>query len=178
MLKQQMGNLSAEEVSIPILTHPRIPDVLLLPVDGPRYVRNAYPASDQWGSALLSTHLFINCSIQPTAGWVFLETHVEYLDSSFKYSPMDARLLCISSMHSCRSGNAPTVCTAMAWRCPRGQILRCFSSFSLLLSELWCSSAPRWWLALSVAALFWEVLTFSCRGSLPALNVRLKHTFY
>lgn len=44
MLKQQMCNLSAEEVSVPILTHPRIPDVLLLPVDGPRYVRNAYPA--------------------------------------------------------------------------------------------------------------------------------------
>lgn len=84
MLKQQMCNLSAEEVSIPILTHPRIPDVLLLPVDGPRYVRNAYPVSAHWGSALWSTRLIINCSIGPTVWWVFPETYVEYLVSSFK----------------------------------------------------------------------------------------------
>lgn len=41
--KQQMYNSSAEETSMQILTHPQIPDVLLLPVDGPRYKRDAGP---------------------------------------------------------------------------------------------------------------------------------------
>lgn len=36
LLKQQMGKCSAEEASLQILTHPQIPDVLLLPIDGPR----------------------------------------------------------------------------------------------------------------------------------------------
>lgn len=43
LLKQQMGQCSAEEASLQILTHPQIPDVLLLPVDGPRYERNTKP---------------------------------------------------------------------------------------------------------------------------------------
>lgn len=43
LLKQQMGKCSAEEASLQILTHPQIPDVLLLPVDGPRYERNSKP---------------------------------------------------------------------------------------------------------------------------------------
>lgn len=46
VLKQQMCSSSAEEVSQQIVPHPQIPDVLLLPVDGPRYVRNAGTASD------------------------------------------------------------------------------------------------------------------------------------
>nr|XP_046226746.1 tRNA (cytosine(72)-C(5))-methyltransferase NSUN6 isoform X2 [Scatophagus argus] len=37
-LKKQMCDSSAEEISVQIFTHPRIPDVLLLPVDGPRRV--------------------------------------------------------------------------------------------------------------------------------------------
>ena len=40
-LKQQMCGPSAEEASVQILSHPQVSDVLLLPVDGPRYVRNA-----------------------------------------------------------------------------------------------------------------------------------------
>lgn len=43
LLKQQMCNSSAEETSVQILTHSQIPDVLLLPVSGPRYKRNAGP---------------------------------------------------------------------------------------------------------------------------------------
>lgn len=39
--QQQMFNSSAEESSMQILSHPQIPDVLLLPVDGPKYERNA-----------------------------------------------------------------------------------------------------------------------------------------
>lgn len=31
-----------EEKEVVILTHPRIPDVLLLPVNGPRYARNVW----------------------------------------------------------------------------------------------------------------------------------------
>lgn len=41
--QQQMCNYSAEEASVQILTHPQIPDVLLLPVDGPKYERNSKP---------------------------------------------------------------------------------------------------------------------------------------
>lgn len=41
--KQQMCNLLTEE-EVVILTHPRIPDVLLLPVNGPRYARNVWSA--------------------------------------------------------------------------------------------------------------------------------------
>lgn len=42
-----MCSSSAGEVAVQIVPHPRIPDVLLLPVDGPRYVRNAGATSDQ-----------------------------------------------------------------------------------------------------------------------------------
>uniref|UniRef100_A0A3Q4HBK0 Uncharacterized protein n=1 Tax=Neolamprologus brichardi TaxID=32507 RepID=A0A3Q4HBK0_NEOBR len=38
--KQLMCSSSAEEVSVQILPHPRIADVLILPVEGPRYARN------------------------------------------------------------------------------------------------------------------------------------------
>lgn len=37
-----MCSSSEEEASFQILPHPQIADVLLLPVVGPRYVRNAY----------------------------------------------------------------------------------------------------------------------------------------
>lgn len=47
--KQQMCNLvtenkeeEEEEDEVVILTHPRIPDVLLLPVNGPRYAKNVW----------------------------------------------------------------------------------------------------------------------------------------
>lgn len=43
MLKQQMCNSSTEETPVQILTHSQIPDVLLLPVSGPRYERNVDP---------------------------------------------------------------------------------------------------------------------------------------
>lgn len=43
LLKQQTYNSSAEETSMQILTHSQIPDVLLLPVNGPRYKRNVGP---------------------------------------------------------------------------------------------------------------------------------------
>lgn len=42
-----MCSSSAGEVAVQIVPHPRIPDVLLLPVVGPRYVRNAGATSDQ-----------------------------------------------------------------------------------------------------------------------------------
>lgn len=43
LLKQQTYNSSAEGASMQILTHSQIPDVLLLPVNGPRYKRNVGP---------------------------------------------------------------------------------------------------------------------------------------
>uniref|UniRef100_A0A4W6FJM8 NOP2/Sun RNA methyltransferase 6 n=1 Tax=Lates calcarifer TaxID=8187 RepID=A0A4W6FJM8_LATCA len=52
-LKKQMCSSSAEEFSPQILPHPQIPDVLLLPVHGPRYVKNAGTMSDKSLSALL-----------------------------------------------------------------------------------------------------------------------------
>lgn len=43
LFKQQMSNSSSEESSVQIVTHSQIPDVLLLPVNGPRYKRNTGP---------------------------------------------------------------------------------------------------------------------------------------
>ncbi|XP_033964553.1 tRNA (cytosine(72)-C(5))-methyltransferase NSUN6 isoform X1 [Pseudochaenichthys georgianus] len=54
--KQQMCTSSAKEVSVQILPHPRIPDVLLLPVDGPRSVEqlsSEVVVGAQCGSAVL-----------------------------------------------------------------------------------------------------------------------------
>ncbi|XP_070709176.1 tRNA (cytosine(72)-C(5))-methyltransferase NSUN6 isoform X1 [Pempheris klunzingeri] len=54
--KQQMCSSSAEEVCAQILPHPRIPDVLLLPVDGPRPVKqlsSEVVVGAQCGSAVL-----------------------------------------------------------------------------------------------------------------------------
>ncbi|XP_019127153.2 putative methyltransferase NSUN6 isoform X1 [Larimichthys crocea] len=60
--KQQMCNSSAEEISVQILPHPRIPDVLLLPVDGPRPVKqlsSEVVVGAQCGSAVLrGAHVF------------------------------------------------------------------------------------------------------------------------
>lgn len=75
--KQQMCSSSAEEEEVVILTHPRIPDVLLLPVNGPRYVRNAGTPDE---SALWAEERFpFNCRIGPTAGRPFPETRTEYI---------------------------------------------------------------------------------------------------
>ncbi|KAL3040616.1 tRNA (cytosine(72)-C(5))-methyltransferase NSUN6 isoform X2 [Trematomus bernacchii] len=55
-LKKQMCTSSEKEVSVQILSHPRIPDVLLLPVDGPRPVeqlRSEVVVGAQCGSAVL-----------------------------------------------------------------------------------------------------------------------------
>ncbi|XP_008301121.1 putative methyltransferase NSUN6 [Stegastes partitus] len=60
--KQQMGSSSAEDVSVQILLHPRITDVLLLPVDGPRPVEqlsSEVVVGAQCGSAVLrGAHVF------------------------------------------------------------------------------------------------------------------------
>ncbi|XP_022622931.1 putative methyltransferase NSUN6 isoform X1 [Seriola dumerili] len=60
--KQQMCGSSAEEVSLQILPHPRIPDVLLLPVDGPRPVKqlsSEVVVGAQCGNAVLrGAHVF------------------------------------------------------------------------------------------------------------------------
>ncbi|XP_076617132.1 tRNA (cytosine(72)-C(5))-methyltransferase NSUN6 isoform X1 [Chaetodon auriga] len=61
--KQQMCDSSAEEVSLQILPHPRVPDVLLLPVDGPRPVKqlsSELVVGAQCGSAVLrGAHVFV-----------------------------------------------------------------------------------------------------------------------
>ncbi|XP_038585865.1 tRNA (cytosine(72)-C(5))-methyltransferase NSUN6 isoform X1 [Micropterus salmoides] len=61
--QQQMCSSSAEEVSLQILPHPRIPDVLLLPVDGPRAVKrltSEVVVGAQCGSAVLrGAHVFV-----------------------------------------------------------------------------------------------------------------------
>ncbi|KAM7369806.1 hypothetical protein PAMP_011097 [Pampus punctatissimus] len=60
--KQQMCSPSAEEVSLQILPHPRIPDVLLLPVKGPRLVKqlsSEVVVGAQCGTAVLrGAHVF------------------------------------------------------------------------------------------------------------------------
>ncbi|XP_042255254.1 tRNA (cytosine(72)-C(5))-methyltransferase NSUN6 isoform X1 [Thunnus maccoyii] len=60
--KQQMCSSSSEEVSLQILPHPRIPDVLLLPVDGPRPVKqlsSEVVVGAQCGTAVLrGAHVF------------------------------------------------------------------------------------------------------------------------
>lgn len=64
LLKQQMYSSSAEEACAQLLTHPRIPDVLLLPVDGPRYVRNARPDKSEsalWSYVLERLSSFLEC---------------------------------------------------------------------------------------------------------------------
>ncbi|XP_032360053.1 tRNA (cytosine(72)-C(5))-methyltransferase NSUN6 isoform X2 [Etheostoma spectabile] len=62
-LKKQMCTSSAEEVSVQILPHPQIPDVLLLPVDGPRPVKqlsSEVVVGAQCGSAVLrGAHVFV-----------------------------------------------------------------------------------------------------------------------
>ncbi|KAM7390320.1 hypothetical protein PAMA_008475 [Pampus argenteus] len=61
-LKKQMCSPSAEEVSLQILPHPRIPDVLLLPVKGPRHVKqlsSEVVVGAQCGTAVLrGAHVF------------------------------------------------------------------------------------------------------------------------
>ncbi|XP_042255256.1 tRNA (cytosine(72)-C(5))-methyltransferase NSUN6 isoform X2 [Thunnus maccoyii] len=61
-LKKQMCSSSSEEVSLQILPHPRIPDVLLLPVDGPRPVKqlsSEVVVGAQCGTAVLrGAHVF------------------------------------------------------------------------------------------------------------------------
>ncbi|KAK5849832.1 hypothetical protein PBY51_014136 [Eleginops maclovinus] len=61
--KHQMCSSSEEEVSFQIFPHPRIPDVLLLPVDGPRPVKqlsSEVVVGAQCGSAVLrGAHVFI-----------------------------------------------------------------------------------------------------------------------
>ncbi|XP_034562546.1 tRNA (cytosine(72)-C(5))-methyltransferase NSUN6 isoform X2 [Notolabrus celidotus] len=60
--KEQMCGSSAEEVQVQIFPHPRIPDVLLLPVDGPRPVKqlsSELVVGAQCGSAVLrGAHVF------------------------------------------------------------------------------------------------------------------------
>ncbi|XP_074549119.1 tRNA (cytosine(72)-C(5))-methyltransferase NSUN6 isoform X2 [Halichoeres trimaculatus] len=60
--KQQMCGSSAEEVQVQILPHPCIPDVLLLPVIGPRHVKqlsSELVVGAQCGSAVLrGAHVF------------------------------------------------------------------------------------------------------------------------
>lgn len=60
--KQQMCSSSAEEVSVQILPHPRIADVLILPVEGPRPVKqlsSEVVVGAQCGSAVLrGAHVF------------------------------------------------------------------------------------------------------------------------
>ncbi|XP_034717679.1 tRNA (cytosine(72)-C(5))-methyltransferase NSUN6 isoform X2 [Etheostoma cragini] len=62
-LKKQMCTSSADEVSVQILPHPQIPDVLLLPVDGPRPVKqlsSEVVVGAQCGSAVLrGAHVFV-----------------------------------------------------------------------------------------------------------------------
>ncbi|XP_019942895.2 tRNA (cytosine(72)-C(5))-methyltransferase NSUN6 isoform X2 [Paralichthys olivaceus] len=61
-LKKQMCSSSAEDVSLQIVPHPRIPDVLLLPVDGPRPVKqlsSEVVVGAQCGNAVLrGAHVF------------------------------------------------------------------------------------------------------------------------
>ncbi|XP_068604199.1 tRNA (cytosine(72)-C(5))-methyltransferase NSUN6 [Brachionichthys hirsutus] len=60
--KQQMLKSTAEDVSVQIFTHPQIPDVLLLPVEGPRPVKQLHPevvVGAQCASAVLrGAHVF------------------------------------------------------------------------------------------------------------------------
>ncbi|XP_034428062.1 tRNA (cytosine(72)-C(5))-methyltransferase NSUN6 isoform X1 [Hippoglossus hippoglossus] len=62
LTKQQMCSSSAEDVSLRIVPHPRIPDVLLLPVDGPRPVKqlsSEVMVGAQCGNAVLrGAHVF------------------------------------------------------------------------------------------------------------------------
>ncbi|XP_042366475.1 tRNA (cytosine(72)-C(5))-methyltransferase NSUN6 [Plectropomus leopardus] len=62
-LKKQLCSSSAEELSVQILPHPQIPDVLLLPVDGPRPVQqlsSEVVVGAQCGSAVLrGAHVFV-----------------------------------------------------------------------------------------------------------------------
>ncbi|XP_049420668.1 tRNA (cytosine(72)-C(5))-methyltransferase NSUN6 isoform X1 [Epinephelus fuscoguttatus] len=61
--KQQLCGSSADEISVQILPHPQIPDVLLLPVDGPRPVQqlsSEVVVGAQCGSAVLrGAHVFV-----------------------------------------------------------------------------------------------------------------------
>ncbi|XP_062235894.1 tRNA (cytosine(72)-C(5))-methyltransferase NSUN6 isoform X1 [Platichthys flesus] len=61
-LTKQMCSSSAEDVSLRIVPHPRIPDVLLLPVDGPRPVKqlsSEVVVGAQCGNAVLrGAHVF------------------------------------------------------------------------------------------------------------------------
>ncbi|XP_040023038.2 tRNA (cytosine(72)-C(5))-methyltransferase NSUN6 isoform X1 [Gasterosteus aculeatus] len=61
-LEKQMCSSSAGEVAVQIVPHPRIPDVLLLPVDGPRPVKqlsSEVVVGAQCGSAVLrGAHVF------------------------------------------------------------------------------------------------------------------------
>lgn len=54
LLKQTSSDSSA---SVPILSHPQVPDVLLLPVDGPRYVRNPGAFGGSCLLSVMSMHL-------------------------------------------------------------------------------------------------------------------------
>ncbi|XP_059182617.1 tRNA (cytosine(72)-C(5))-methyltransferase NSUN6 [Centropristis striata] len=62
-LKKQQMCSSSEDISVQILPHPRIPDVLLLPVDGPRPVEqlgSEVVVGAQCGSAVLrGAHVFV-----------------------------------------------------------------------------------------------------------------------
>ncbi|XP_068160037.1 tRNA (cytosine(72)-C(5))-methyltransferase NSUN6 isoform X2 [Antennarius striatus] len=62
-LRKKTFKSSAEDSTVQIFTHPQIPDVLLLPVDGPRPVKQLHPevvVGAQCGSAVLrGAHVFV-----------------------------------------------------------------------------------------------------------------------
>lgn len=86
--KQQMCGSSAEEVQVQILHHPRIPDVLLLPVDGPRPVKqlsSELVVGAQCGSAVLrGAHVF-------TPGILSSPKHMKPGDVVSVYSDLEGK---------------------------------------------------------------------------------------
>lgn len=78
--KQQMCNLLMEkEQEVVILTHPRIPDVLLLPVNGPRYARNVWSVWRTYWKTFPS-----KCPAEPAVGRVPSETSTEYFTVCYR----------------------------------------------------------------------------------------------
>ncbi|XP_041823380.1 tRNA (cytosine(72)-C(5))-methyltransferase NSUN6 isoform X2 [Melanotaenia boesemani] len=87
-LKKQMGSSSAEEAPIQILPHPRIADVLLLPVEGPRPVKqlgSEVLVGAQCGSAVLrGAHVF-------APGIIASPKHMKVGDKVSVFSDLEGR---------------------------------------------------------------------------------------
>lgn len=189
--KQQMCNLLMEKKKeeeeeeeegeeVVILTHPRIPDVLLLPVNGPRYVRNVWSVRRIYWT----TFPLIALLIQLLAGCFqrLAQNILQHLTERSSNSSCAHKKRLMSYMAESFPALSNPNSSKIILR-NRGSVLRskhtqaCVSwgktDSSLLMSDVWRSSAQRLLSALSVAVLFWEALTSSPQGSSPAQSVGL-----